>query len=232
MEVVTDTPQQIEKVVHRMVDWTVQRNLKLWRSVFVELDAHTARLRESGALAAHGDTEFQYNRDELFARLREPIERRLNEFDTEDEARQITEGVKAAVTQAFGVNVLAIGLGALFITAFTTAALDVAGILTATIFAIAGWLIIPARRRQLLRDFETKITKLNEDLAVLLRAKFEEQLQRYERQLLEVIAPYERFLETERKKLEDGLTELRSADDEVGVLEKRVIATFPEEVSP
>ena len=232
VEVVTDTPQQIEKVVHRMVDWTVQRNLKLWRSVFVELDAHTARLRESGALAAHGDTEFQYNRDELFARLREPIERRLNEFDTEDEARQITEGVKAAVTQAFGVNVLAIGLGALFITAFTTAALDVTGVLTATIFAIAGWLIIPARRRQLLRDFETKITKLNEDLAVLLRAKFEEQLQRYERQLLEVIAPYERFLDTERKKLEDGLTELRSADDEVGVLEKRVIATFPEEVSP
>ncbi|MEO8575728.1 MAG: dynamin family protein [Gemmatimonadales bacterium] len=230
-EVVTDTPQQIEAVVHRMVDWTVQRNLKLWRSVFVELDAHTARLRESGALGAHGDTEFQYNRDELFARLREPIERRLNEFDTEDEARQITEGVKAAVTQAFGVNVLAIGLGALFITAFTTAALDVTGVLTATIFAIAGWLIIPARRRQLLRDFETKITKLNEDLAVLLRSKFEEQLKRYEGQLLEVIAPYERFLATERKKLEGGLTELRSAEEEVGVLERRVIATFPEEVS-
>ena len=230
-EVVTDTPQQIEAVVHRMVDWTVQRNLKLWRSVFVELDAHTARLRESGALGAHGDTEFQYNRDELFARLREPIERRLNEFDTEDEARQITEGVKAAVTQAFGVNVLAIGLGALFITAFTTAALDVTGVLTATIFAIAGWLIIPARRRQLLRDFETKITKLNEDLAVLLRAKFEEQLNRYEGQLLEVIAPYERFLSTEKTKLEGGLTELRSAEDEVGALERRVMATFPEEAS-
>ena len=178
-EVVQDTPQQIEAVVHRMVDWTVQRNLKLWRTVFVELDAHTARLRESGALAAHGDTEFQYNREELFSRLREPIERRLNEFDTGNEARQITDGVKAAVTQAFGVNVLAIGLGALFLTAFTTAALDVTGVLTATVFAISGWLIIPARRRQLLKDFETKIAKLNSDIAVLLRAKFEEQLTRY-----------------------------------------------------
>ena len=69
-----------------MVDWTVQRNLKLWRTVFAELDAHTARLRESGALAPHGDTEFQYNREELFARLREPVERRLDEFDTEREA--------------------------------------------------------------------------------------------------------------------------------------------------
>jgi small GTP-binding protein len=227
-EVVMDAPQQIESVVHRMVDWTVQRNLRLWSSVFAELDAHTERLRVSGALAPHGDTEFQYNREELFARLREPVERRLSEFDTEDEARGIVDSVKAAVAQTFGVNVLALGLGALFVTAFTTAALDVTGVLTATIFAIAGWLIIPARRRHLISDFESKIAKLNEDLAVLLRNKFEEQLGRYEVQLLEVIAPYERFLETERLRLEGGLTELRSADNEVKALERRVNETFPE----
>ena len=227
-EVVMDAPGAIEGVVHRMVDWTVQRNLRLWSSVFAELDAHTARLRESGALAPHGDTEFQYNREELFARLREPVEKRLGEFDTEKEAREITDSVKAAVAQAFGVNVLAIGLGALFLTAFTTAALDVTGILTATIFAIAGWLIVPARRRHLIQEFETKISKLNEDLATLIRAKFEEQLKRYEAQLLEVIAPYERFLETERARLETGLSELRSADSEVTMLEKRIDETFPE----
>jgi small GTP-binding protein len=227
-EVVMDAPQQIESVVHRMVDWTVQRNLRLWSSVFAELDAHTERLRASGALAPHGDSEFQYNREELFARLREPVERRLSEFDTEDEARGIVDSVKAAVAQTFGVNVLALGLGALFVTAFTTAALDVTGVLTATIFAIAGWLIIPAKRRTLIASFETKIEKLNEDLAVLLRNKFEEQLGRYETQLLEVIAPYERFLETERLRLEGGLSELRSADNEVKALERRVNETFPE----
>jgi len=229
-EVVMDAPQQIENVVHRMVDWTVQRNLKLWSTVFAELDAHTARLRASGALAPHGDTTFQYNREELFARLREPVEKRLGEFDSDREAREIVESVKAAVAQAFGVNVLAFGLGALFITVFTTAALDVTGILTATIFAIAGWLIIPARRRQLIQDFETKIAKLNEDLAALLKSKFEEQLGRYEAQLLEVISPYERFLDTERTRLESGLGELRTADNEVNVLERRVNETFPETI--
>ena len=231
-EVVTDAPHAIEEVVHRMVDWTVQRNLRLWSSVFAELDAHTARLRESGALSPHGDTEFQYNREELFARLREPIERRLNEYDSDREAREIVDSVKAAVTQAFGINVLAIGLGAILVTAFTTAALDVTGILTATVFAIAGWLIIPARRRQLISDFELKIAKLNEDLGLLLREKFEEQLRRYEQQLLEVVAPYERFLETERAKLESGLAELRDAEREVGALESRVVATFPEAPAP
>ncbi|HYU52403.1 MAG TPA: hypothetical protein VEK37_05640, partial [Gemmatimonadaceae bacterium] len=229
VEVVQDAPLAIEGVLHRMVDWTVQRNLKLWRTVFGELDAHTSRLRESGALAPHGDTEFQYNREELFARLREPVEKRLDEFDTEGEAREIVTSVKEAVMSAFGVNVLAIGLGGIFIAAFTTAALDFTGVLTATIFAIAGWLIIPARRRHLVREFEEKISKLNEDLATLLRTKFEEQLTRYERQLLEVVAPYERFLETERTKLESGLKSLREAEREVAVLERRVVDTFPEE---
>jgi small GTP-binding protein len=228
-EVVQDTPQAIEAVVHRMVDWTVQRNLKLWRAVFAELDAHTMRLRESGALAPHGDSEFQYNREELFARLREPVERRLDEFDTQREAREIVTSVKEAVMSAFGVNVLAIGLGGIFLAVFTTAALDFTGVLTATLFAIAGWLIIPARRRQLMQDFEQKIAKLNDDLAALLRTTFEEQLTRYERQLLEVLAPYERFLDTERKKLDTGLTALREAEREVTTLERRVVETFPEE---
>jgi hypothetical protein len=227
-EVVQDTPQAIENVVHRMVDWTVQRNLKLWSTVFTELDAHTDRLRASGALAAHGDTEFQYNREELFAKLRAPVERRLSDFDTEREARQITESVKEAVMSAFGVNVLAIGLGGILLTVFTTAALDVTGVLTATVFAIAGWLLIPARRRRLIKDFETKVGKLNEDLAALLKSTFDEQLARYERQLLEVIAPYERFLETERSKLESALSELREAEREVAGLEQRVTAAFPE----
>jgi small GTP-binding protein len=228
-EVVQDTPQAIESVVHRMVDWTVQRNLKLWRSVFVELDAHTTRLRDAGALAPDGDTEFQYNREELFARLREPVERRLDEFDTEREAREIVTSVKEAVMSAFGVNVLAIGLGGIFLAVFTTAALDFTGVLTATLFAIAGWLIIPARRRQLMGDFEAKIAKLNDDLAALLRTTFEEQLTRYERQLLEVLAPYERFLQTERAKLDTGLNALREAEREVAALERRVLETFPEE---
>ena len=228
-EVVQDAPLAIEGVVHRMVDWTVDRNLRLWRTVFSELDTHTARLRGSGALAPAGGTEFQYNREELFARLREPVERRLDEFDTEREAREIVTSVREAVMSAFGVNVLAIGLGGIFMAAVTTAALDVTGVLTATLFAIAGWMIIPARRRHLVKEFETKISKLNEDLAALLRTKFEEQVARYEGQLLEVVAPYERFLDTERTKLESGLEALRSAQAEVTALERRVAETFPEQ---
>ena len=227
-EVVADAPREIEDVVHRMVDWTVKRNLKLWTAVFQELDAHTARLRESGALAAHASTEFQYNREELFLRLRQPVERRLGEFNAEVEARQVVESVKEALTQAFGVNVLAVGLGAVLVTVFTTAALDVTGVLTATLFALAGWLIVPARRRRLIRELEEKLARLASDLSVLLSQKFQEQLARYETELLDVIQPYERFLRAEQEKLERGLTDLRAARDEAVRIEQRVDAAFPE----
>ena len=227
-EVVADAPREIEEVVHRMVDWTVGRNLKLWTAVFAELDAHTARLRASGALGAHGDSEFQYNREELFARLRQPVERRLGDFNAEAEARGVVESMREAVAHAFGVNVLALGLGAILVAVFTTAALDLTGVLTATLFAIAGWFIIPHRRRQLIRDLEEKIAKLGADLSALLAAKFQEQLARYEQQLLEVIQPYERFLETERVKLERAVTEVEAARREVDGLEQRIVATFSE----
>jgi small GTP-binding protein len=227
-EVVADAPRQIEDVVQRMVDWTVQRNLKLWTAVFAELDAHTARLRESGALATQGDTEFQYDREDLFGRLRQPVERRVGEFSAEAEARTVVESMREAVTQAFGVNVLAVGLGAVFIAVFTTVALDVTGVLTAALFALAGWLIIPARRRRLIRELEEKIAKLSADLSSLLAAKFEEQLARYERQLLEVLRPYERFLETEAQKLDGALRAVGETRLEVDALEQRIGAAFGE----
>lgn len=227
-EVVADAPRQIEEVVHRMVDWTVQRNLKLWTAVFAELDAHTARLRASGALAAQGDTEFQYDREDLFGRLRQPVERRVGEFSAETEARSVVESMREAVAQAFGVNVLAVGLGAVFIAVFTTVALDVTGVLTAALFAVAGWLIIPARRRRLIRELEAKIAKLSADLSALLATKFEEQLRRYEQQLLEVLHPYERFLESEAGKLDTALRGVGATQVEVDAMERRVTAAFEE----
>lgn len=230
-EVLADTPRDIENVVQRMVDWTVRRNLSLWTAVFAELDAHTARLRASGALAAHGDTQFQYNREELFARLREPVERRLSDFNAEAEAREVVDSMREAVAQVFGVNVLALGLGAVLVAVFTTAALDVTGILTATVFAVAGWLIIPARRRRLIRELDEKIAKLGIDLSALLSAKFQEQLTRYEQQLIEVIRPYEGFLETERTKLERAASEIGEGTLEVDRLERRIVETFPDEAT-
>ena len=227
-EVVADTPRKIEEVVHQMVDWMVRNNMKLWNAALGELQAHSERLRKKGALAPEGDTAFHYNRDELFSRLRQPVEQRLGQFDVDAEARQIVAAVKESVTQTFGVEALAVGLGSVLVAIFTTAALDISGVLAATLLGLAGFLILPARRRKLIRELEAAIAKLNSDLSELLSTNFREQLGRYERQMLEVIEPYERFLTTEHAKLEEALVEFRSAAQELGTVEQQVAEAFPE----
>ena len=227
-EVVADGPKRIEDVVHQMVDWMVRNNLKLWSAALAELEAHGQRLREKGALAPSGGTTFQYNREELFHRLRNPVEQRLAQFDADREAREIVNAVNESIARTFGVEVLAVGLGAVLVAVFTTAVLDVSGILTATLVALAGWLILPARRKKLIRDLEETIAKLNADLAELLRTSFTEQLGRYEQQLLEVVQPYDRFLETERVKLEEVLTELRRTRGQLDELAAKIESALPD----
>ncbi len=227
-EVVADVPRRIEDVVHQMVDWMVRNNMKLWNAALGELQAHTERLRKKGALAPEGDTAFRYNRDDLFSRLRQPVEQRLGQFDVDREARQIVGAVKESVTQTFGVEALAVGLGSVLVAIFTTAALDLSGVLAATLLGLAGFLILPARRRKLIRDLEAAIAKLNADLAQLLSSNFREQLGRYERQMLEVIEPYERFLTTEGVKLEQSLVEFKSAAQELDLVAQQVAEAFPE----
>ncbi len=225
-EVVADGPRKIEEIVHRMVDWLVRNNLKLWNSALAELEAHGERLRAEGALAPRAGSEFQYNREELFERLRAPVETRLLQFDADREARRIVEAVNASIAQTFGVEVLALGLGAVLVAVFTTAVLDVSGVLSATLLAMAGWLILPARRRKLVRELEETIAKLNADLSTLLSHSFREQLDRYAQQLEEVIGPYGRFLDTEREKLERARAELADVVAGLAALERRIEAAF------
>ena len=227
-EVVADGPREVEEVVHRMVDWMVRNNLKLWTSALGELEAHGERLRTEGALAPRTAEEFQYNREELFERLRNPVESRLSQFDADREAREIVGAVNASIAQTFGVEVLAVGLGAVLVAVFTTAVLDVSGILTATMVALAGWLILPARRRRLIRELEATIGKLRAELSELLSGSVREQLGRYEGQLIEVVQPYERFLATENERLERTRAALREATGEVTALETRIDRSFPE----
>jgi small GTP-binding protein len=221
-EVVADGPRKIEEIVHRMVDWLVRNNLKLWNAALAELEAHGERLRAEGALAPRTGSEFQYNREELFDRLRAPVETRLLQFDADREARRIVDAVNASIAQTFGVEVLALGLGAVLVAVFTTAVLDVSGVLSATMLALAGWLILPARRKRLVRELEETIAKLNADLSTLLSHSFREQLDRYAQQLEEVIGPYGRFLDTEREKLERARAELADVAAGLGDLERKI----------
>ena len=77
-----------------------------------------------------------------------------------------------------------------------------------------------------MKQLEETIAKLNADLAALLstNSRTSSGIRAADARGIE---PYERFLETERGKVERGITELRALEGKVATLESRIDEMFP-----
>ena len=109
--VVADTPQQIEKRVHDVIDWMVASELRQWQAV----TAHVNRRgrRTPAALSAAIRAAFQYDRDKLINTVgRAATDRRRPLRSREREAAAMADGVRAAVAGAALAQAGAVGLGA------------------------------------------------------------------------------------------------------------------------
>jgi hypothetical protein len=118
-----------------------------------------------------------------------------------EEARSIAEGAQIAVAALAAAEVGAVGLGTLVTILATTAAADATGIILASVIALLGLFIIPARRRQAKAELRNKIASLREQLVHSLRTQFEREIERGLMNINEAIAPYTRFVRAEQNKL-------------------------------
>jgi hypothetical protein len=108
-----------------------------------------------------------------------------------------------------------VGLGAIVTTLATTAAADVTGILMASFMAVLGLFIIPARRRQGKTKLLEKISAVRTQLIHSLQTHFDKEINRSLQHLHEAIAPYTRFIRSERDKIMKCQTELLSLREEM-----------------
>ena len=84
-EVVGDTPQQLEAEVGRLIDWIVERNLKVWQDVSQFVDRRRLSLHQEGMLG-EVPTTFSYNRQALLESVGR-VSREVVASTTEREAR-------------------------------------------------------------------------------------------------------------------------------------------------
>jgi Tfp pilus assembly protein PilN len=97
----------------------------------------------------------------------------------------------------------------------------VTGVLLASLVAILGLFVIPARRRQAKAEMSVKIAALREQLVHSLRSQFELEIERSLQHINEAIAPYTRFVRAERGSLLDTQTELEKIKNELDRLKVR-----------
>jgi hypothetical protein len=225
--VVADVPQRIETKVNEMIDWLVEANLRQWQAVMEHL-ADRRRQHQERIIGDAAGGSFHYDREQLIEGVGREAQRVVDTYDQKAEARLMAEGAQTAVAALAATEIGAISLGALIAILATTAAADATGIILASVIALLGLFIIPAKRRQAKAELRGKIANLREQLTQSLRTQFEQEMERGMQNIKDAIAPYSRFVRAEQGKLEQvqgKLMETKTGLESLKVQVEEEIAT-------
>lgn len=221
--VVADVPQEIETRLQALIDWMIEKNLRLWQSTTEYLQRERVPHHRSHLIGDVGGS-FEYNRSALIESVGRTAQQVVETYDREVEARALTEDVRGAIAATALAEAGAVGLGALLIALLHTPLLDFTGILTAGVIAVGGLFLLPAKRRQVKRQFHDRIVELREQLVSTMRRQFERELDLMLVRLRDAIAPYTRFVRAQGDQLLTVQRTLSDLDVELGRLRAEIEA--------
>jgi small GTP-binding protein len=211
-EVIAETPRELEEEVGRVIDWIVERNLKLWQDVSGYIERRQITRHREGMIGDVGPS-FSYNRQALLASVGRVSREVLGGYNREAESRAIANEIQGAFATTALAEAGAIGLGTIVITLVTGAAADVTGILLATALAVGGFYVLPRKRRQAQREFQRRIADLRRHLKEVLTRQVHVELEQATSRINEAIAPYRRFVQSQQQRLNEARGELVAAED-------------------
>jgi small GTP-binding protein len=219
-QVLSDVPQQIEERVRRLIDWLVEKDLHQWQQVMTSLQLRQAQHAEQ-IIGAVG-TPLDVRRGALIDSVGQTAQTIVNTYDRNQEARELAVDVENAVAQVALIEAGAVGLGALVAFAITSSALDVTGILAASILAIVGFFIIPYKRSQAKERFKSKMETMREKLLTALTTQFNHEAESDIIRMKEGVAPYTRFVHGELERVDKAQSQLAELRQHVSELSARV----------
>jgi hypothetical protein len=221
---VGDTPQQLEAEVGRLIDWIVERNLKVWQDVSQFVDRRRLSLHQEGMLG-EVPTTFSYNRQALLESVGRVSREVIGGYDRERESRAIADEVQGAFATTALAEAGAIGLGTLVATVVTGAAADLTGILLAAALAVGGFYVLPRKRRQAQREFRLRVEQLRSRLRDGLTRQVHHEVTQSTDRVNEAIAPYRRFVHSQQQRINEARGELVATEDALlrlrGEIERR-----------
>ena len=209
-KVVGDTEKQIDQTIHELIDWMVEQDLRTWEAVQDYVDRRRLTQYQEEMIGEVG-AQFKYDRRSLLDSVSNRAKEEVERYDHEEHARELSLGVRSAVAQVAVAEAGAVGLGALVVAAASTVAVDVTGILAASLVAGLGLFILPRKRKQARQDFRRRSEELEERLIEVMRDQFEHELERSISRIQDAISPYTRFVRDQQAKftgIEKNLTDL------------------------
>src|ERR671913_2328893 len=220
-QVVAGTEQQIDTVVDELIDWMVDQDLKIWKSVTDYIDRRRLTQYEEGLIGEVGG-QFRYDRRALLESVARRTQEEVDRYDLEAEANELADSVRNAVATVAVAEAGAVGLGALVVAAASTIAVDVTGILAASLLAGLGPFVLPKKRRQTREDFRKRSSELEQNLMSVMNEQFEHELARSMDRVREAISPYTRFVRSQFEHLGQMHMQLASVDNDLRALRYRI----------
>ena len=220
-EVIGDTPKQIEEEIGRVIDWIVERNLRVWQDISGYVDRRRLERHREGMIGEIG-ASFGYNRQALLDSIGRVSREVIETYDREAESRLIANEIQGTFATTALAGAGAIGLGTLVATVVTGAAADVTGIVLATALAVGGFYVIPRKRRKAQQDFRRRIDELRARLREVLTRQVHLELGQSTDRVNEAIAPYRRFVETQQRELNESRGELVATEDALTRLREEI----------
>jgi small GTP-binding protein len=221
-KVVGDTETQIDATIHELIDWMVEQDLRTWESVQEYVDRRRLAQYQDEIIGEVG-AQFRYDRKSLLDSVSNRAKDEVDRYDPEAAAHELSVGVRNAVAQVAVAEVGAVGLGALVVAAASTVALDITGIMAASLIAGLGLFILPRKRRQSRLEFRRRSDELEKRLIEVMTDQFEHELSRSINRIEDAISPYTRFVRDQQAKftgidqhLGEIADELRSLRHQVG----------------
>ncbi len=220
--VIADTPDQIEKRVQAIIDWVVERQLRLWQSVNDYLNRRRISQHRDQLFGEVG-TSFEYNRAALLESVGRSAQQVVASYDQGTEAEELARDIQSAMRTTALIEAGAVGLGGVLLAVLTTAAADFTGMLAASVVAALGFYIIPAKRKQAKADFHTKVSDLRDQLARTVNRQVNSELDGSVNRIREATGPYTRFVRAQREEIGASEEALKTIEAELGRLRAEVM---------
>lgn len=199
-EVVADTERQIDTTISELIDWMVAQDLRAWQVITDTLDRQALE-RYRGDMVGQVGAHFAADRQSLILQVAREAETVVSRYDQRAQAALLASNVRSALAQTALAGAGAVSLGAIVVALATTAAADVTGILAAATVGGLGLFILPARKRFARKELRRKSAELQRQLTDVLSDGFDTEMSRSVRRIRDAIAPYTRFVGSERIRL-------------------------------
>ena len=203
--VLQNMPTEVERKTTELVE-----NLAMQQQRMVQLVRLQIENRNSQFPSADLPKEVQDERSELMKRMQTSIDRILDKIESDIALNIGMKHAQNAVTAGLAIEVSAIGIGAALTTIATTVAADLLGIVAAFWVGVAGFLVLPYYKRKAQREFDEKISDIEEKLVNALQSEFTQEVEDQITQINNAVRPFERFVEAS---IESGQKQLDQLDE-------------------